>query len=144
MERKEIEKTIATCTPSEFMAQCYKIAGKTKTLFEMAGIADIRKRMPEYKEEDTPEERKAKMKKQGRDNLWAIFDELFGVMCFIGPSEIDSDNGMELTAKCIEMLGDENVATFLVSLSKILRQRKSSTFCLVWISTSRRSLARNM
>ena len=132
MERKEIGKTIATCTPSEFMAQCYKIAGKAKTLFEMAGIADIRKRMPEYKEEDTPEERKAKMKKQGRDNLWAIFDELFGkypkettelfgLMCFIDPSEIDNYNGMELTAKCIDMLGDENVATFLVSLSKILR-----------------------
>ena len=114
------------------MAQCYKIAGKAKTLFEMAGIADIRKRMPEYKEEDTPEERKAKMKKQGRDNLWAIFDELFGkyprettelfgLMCFIEPSEIDNYNGMELTAKCIDMLGDENVATFLVSLSKILR-----------------------
>ena len=102
MERKEIGKTIATCTPSEFMAQCYKIAGK------------------------------AKLKKQGRDNLWAIFDELFGkypkettelfgLMCFIEPSEIDNYNGMELTAKCIDMLGDENVATFLVSLSKILR-----------------------
>ena len=78
MERKEIGKTIATCKPSEFMAQCYKIAGKAKTLFEMAGIEEIRKRLPEYKEEDTPEERKAKMKKQGRDNLWAIFDELFG------------------------------------------------------------------
>ena len=47
--------------------------------------------------------------------------ELFGLMCFIDPSEIDSYNGMELTAKCIDMLGDENVATFLVSLSKILR-----------------------
>ena len=47
MERKEIVKTIATCTPSEFMAQCYKIAGKAKTLFEIAGVADIRKRMPE-------------------------------------------------------------------------------------------------
>ena len=114
------------------MAQCYKGAGKAKTLFEMAGIGEIRKRLPEYKEEDTPEERKAKMKKQGRDNLWAIFDELFGkypkettelfgLMCFIEPAEIDNYNGMELTAKCIDMLGDENVATFLVSLSKILR-----------------------
>ena len=36
-------------------------------------------------------------------------------------AEIDSYNGMELMAKCIDMLGDENVATFLVSLSKILR-----------------------
>ena len=40
MERKEIVKTIATCTPSEFMAQGYRLAGKAKALFEMAGIAD--------------------------------------------------------------------------------------------------------
>ena len=132
MSKKEITKTIATCTPSEFMAQGYRLAGKAKALFEMAGIAEIRKRMPEYKEEDTPEERKEKMQKQGKENLWAIFDELFGkypkettevfgLMCFIEPAEIDSYNGMELMAKCIDMLGDENVATFLVSLSKILR-----------------------
>ena len=132
MKTKKVEKTIATCTPSEFMAQGYRLAGKVKALFEMAGIADIRKRMPEYKEEDTPEERRDKMQKQGKENLWAIFDELFGkypkettevfgLMCFIEPAEIDSYNGMELMAKCIDMLGDENVATFLVSLSKILR-----------------------
>lgn len=132
MKTKKVEKTIATCTPSEFMAQGYRIAGKAKALFEMAGIADIRKRMPEYKEDDTPEERKEKMQKQGKENLWAIFDELFGkypkettelfgLMCFIEPTDIDSYNGMELTATCIDMLGDENVATFLVSLSKILR-----------------------
>ena len=60
MKTKKVEKTIATCTPSEFMAQGYRLAGKVKALFEMAGIAEIRKRLPEYKEEDTPEERKEK------------------------------------------------------------------------------------
>lgn len=132
MEKKKIEKTIATCNATEFMAQCYKIAGKARALFVKAGVGDIRKRVPEYKEEDTPEERKEKMQKQGKENIWAIFDELFGkypkettelfgLMCFIEEKDIEKYNGMELISCCLDMLGDENVASFLVSLSKIFR-----------------------
>lgn len=132
MKKKEVEKTIATCNATEFMKQCYVIAGKAKALFEKAGIGDIRKRVPQYQEDDTPEIRKEKMQKQGKENLWAMFEELFGkyphetteifgLMCFIEPSKIDEYNGMDIMTRCIDMMGEENVASFLVSLSKIFR-----------------------
>ena len=122
-------KTIANCTPSEFLKQSWAIYEKLRDLFDKAKVAEIRKMMPKFNGKETDEEKAAKLKEQGKENLVKILQKMLdeypvetakvlGLMCFIPEDEIDQHTGIELLLPAIEILNNEQVVSFFSSLLK--------------------------
>lgn len=122
-------KTIANCTPSEFLKQSWAIYGKLRELFEKANVAEIRKMLPKFDGNETDEEKAAKLKEQGKENLLKIVEKLLdeypaetakvlGLMCFIPENEIDKHTGVELLLPAVEIISNEQVVSFFSSLLK--------------------------
>lgn len=117
-------KTLANCTPVEFLRQTNKIRHAVSDLFGAAGIQEIRKRLPAFSGSETVEERKAMLDKQGRENFSDILDalmdvnaeatvELLGLMCFQTPEEMAEKPGIDYLVPVMELLKSEPVRDFL-------------------------------
>lgn len=120
-------KTLANCTPVEFLRQTNKIRHAAANLLGAAGIAEIRKRMPAFTGSETEDEKKAALKKQGAKNFSDILDALLdvnadgtaallGMMCFQEPEDIVNATGMEYLEAGIDLLKSKPVMDFLLML----------------------------
>lgn len=123
-------KTLANCTPREFLIQTNKIRKSVANWLELTQIMQIRKAKPEVEASASEEERKAALAKQVRLNLSAILDaildehpdetaELLGLICFIEPEDLDKHSMAELLANVADVLNSEEVMSFFISLARL-------------------------
>lgn len=133
-------KTLANCTPREFLKQTNRIRISAEKWLTATKILEIRKRMPELpaptetkdKEElrKAIEERKEAFAKQTRENLFAMLEamletnadetlELLALCCFIEPEDVDNHTMSEYLVSIGELLNDAGVVSFFDSLVRL-------------------------
>jgi len=132
-------KSLAKCTPREFLKQTNKIRKSVEKWLTATDIMNIRKTLPELEkiDDDADEEttRKiarrnaAKRREQSRKNLSRILDaimdehpdetlDLLAMVCFVEPEDVDNHPVDEYLAAISEMLDNEAVMSFFTSLAK--------------------------
>lgn len=123
-------KTLANCKPSEFLIQTNKIRKSVFSWLTLTDILNIRKRRPQIDPSASKEEKNKvtseQIKRNLNDMLDAILDkhpmetlELMALLCFIDPMEADDHPMSDYLNAVSEMLGDEAVMNFFVSLVKL-------------------------
>lgn len=133
-------KTLANCTPREFLKQTNRIRKVAEKWLTDTKILEIRKRMPELTEPKKPtskeelaesvEERKAAFAEQARKNVFDMLEamleqyadetlELMALVCFIEPEEIDNHTMSEMFTAISEVMDDEGVVNFFGSLVRL-------------------------
>ena len=120
-------KNLANCKPSEFLRQTNKIRHYVQEWMDVTEIPKIRKRLPQFPEGITEEEKKKFLKQQSMQNLSDILDsaldahpvETMGVIalaCFI-PAEEAEDHPMDEYLDALgQLLESEGVIRFFTSL----------------------------
>lgn len=132
-------KTLATCTPIEFLKQTNKIRKSVQVWLEDTKILDIRNSVPALtpirKDMEESErlkifnENKAKIEKASRDNLYKILDEVLekhpeetlevlALCCFIEPEKANEASVRDYLNALSELLGDSAVMGFFTSLAQ--------------------------
>ena len=122
-------KTIANCTPAEFLAQSWRIYKDVRDLLMDVDAASIRKKQPKLSGKETAEERDALIREQAKANLVEILQamlekhpqetaRIMGLLCFIPEKELDKHSGIELLAPVVEILQNEEIVRFFSSLAK--------------------------
>ena len=139
-------KNLATCKPSEFVAQTAKIKNAVADWVEVVDIMSIRATQPQYitlPSGATAEERAEVIKKnaeiqkkQTMDNLSLILDNMLAkhpqetlnvlaLCCFVEPEHVD-DYSMDEYMDCImEMLTNKSVLNFFSLLAHLQTPQKS-------------------
>lgn len=123
-------KTLANCTPVEFLKQTNKIRHEVENLIVDTGIKDILKRQPVLTGKETREEKEEKIRKQNVENLNRILDvlmdanaektvEVLGLMCFMSHDEVLQTTMPVLFEPVLSMLNDVHVVDFFTSLLKL-------------------------
>lgn len=123
-------KNLANCKPSEFLVQTNKIRKSVEKWLKLTDIMNIRKNVPPVKEGQTPEERKAELLKQSKQNINKMLDaileehpqetlELLGLMCFVEPEDVDNHTVSEYLMSFTELMNDEAVLGFFTSLMNL-------------------------
>ena len=133
-------KTLANCTPREFLKQTNRIRISAEKWLTATKILEIRKRMPELPAPtDTKdkaelqkaiEERKEAFAKQTRENLFAMLEamletnadetlELLALCCFVEPEDVDNHTMSEYLVSIGELLNDAGVISFFDSLVRL-------------------------
>ena len=133
-------KTLANCTPREFLKQTNRIRISADKWLTATKILEIRKRMPEIPAptetkdkaelQKAIEARKEAFAKQTRENLFAMLEamletnadetlELLALCCFIEPEDVDNYTMSELLVGIGELLNDAGVISFFDSLVKL-------------------------
>lgn len=122
-------KNIANCTTVEFLKQANKIRHEAENFLRVTKIMEIRKNTPVYESTDTPEVKERKNKKQAKENLSRILDELLenhteetvkmiGLMCFKDEKEAERMPVDELFDVVFDVLGNERVINFFTKLMR--------------------------
>lgn len=120
-------KTLANCTLKEFLQQINKIKKKAAAFYDVVGIGDIRRTLPVFKGDETPEQRKEMIRKQGMKNISAIIDkcidenidatvELIGLMCFKTADEAAEMEVSEFIDVVLEVVGSQRCIDFFTKL----------------------------
>lgn len=133
-------KTLANCTPREFLKQTNRIRISAEKWLTTTKILEIRKRMPELpapvetKDKESLqkaiEERKEAFAKQTRENLFAMLEamletnaeetlELLALCCFVEPEDVDNHTMSEYLVSIGELLNDAGVISFFDSLVRL-------------------------
>ena len=123
-------KTLANCTPKEFLVQTNKIRKSAEKWLSLTKIMEIRKRLPEVEADASEEDKMAALEKQVRLNLSTMLDaildeypdetaELLGLLCFIDPKDLDNHSMLEILANVTEILNSEEVLSFFTSLAQL-------------------------
>lgn len=123
-------KTLANCTPVEFLRQTNKIRHAAADLMQSSGVIEIRKHMPQFTGNESPAEHKELMNAQAKKNMDEILDALletnaektaalFAMMCFMEPDEIENITAMDFIAPAMELLNNQAVIDFLQSLARL-------------------------
>ena len=123
-------KTLANCTPKEFLVQTNKIRKSVSKWLELTKILEIRKTQPEVDAAASAEEKKAALEKQVRRNLSAILDtildeypsetvEMLGLLCFIEPDDLDNHSMTEILANVTDIISSKEVLSFFISLTQL-------------------------
>lgn len=133
-------KTLANCTPREFLKQTNRIRIAADEWLTATKILEIRQRMPELPEATKPESkeelkenieaRKKAFSDQMRDNAFAMLEamldtnadkteELLCLVCFIEPKDADKHKMSEYFACLGELLADPGVLSFFDSLVRL-------------------------
>lgn len=126
-------KNLANCGAREFMRQTAKIRHAVEKWLTLTDILNIRKRLPEIPNDATKADREKLMAEQARKNITmmldAIMDEhpdetmdLLALMCFVEPQDVDSHSIGEYMGALSEMLNNEDVMNFFLSLARLARQ----------------------
>ena len=130
-EKKRITKTLATCSPTEFLVQANKIRKVAAKWLEETEILNIRKRPVEGIADNMgDDERKTAVAKQVKKNISDMLDaalekypkdtlELLAMVCFVEPDEIDDYPIMEYLNAVTTVIGDEAVLSFFTSLARL-------------------------
>lgn len=139
-------KNLATCKPSEFVAQTAKIKNAVANWVDVIDLMAIRATQPKYKtvpKDATAEERKAIIvenaeiqRKQTMENLSKILDnmlvehpqetlEVLALCCFVEPQNVD-DHTIDEYFQCImDMAQNKSVLNFFSLLAQLQTQQKS-------------------
>ena len=134
-------KTLANCTPTEFMTQTVKIEEAvsewldvTKFLeirgTEPAGIIRITKKMSEEEKETAEKNNKEKYSAQIKENLKKMFKAIFkenpektlnvlAMICFVEPENINDYTMSDYFGALNDVIDDENVRSFFSSLVRL-------------------------
>ena len=118
-------KTLANCTPREFMRQTVKMRKPFAEWLERTGISEIRKRMPEGFDEMDVDAQTRALSEQGRRNLqdmlFTAFEKdeegtlnVLALCCFIEPEQIDEYSMADYFKAVLEMLNNEVVRDFFM------------------------------
>lgn len=123
-------KTLANCTPREFLKQTNRIRKAVANWLSLTKILDIRKKLPTFKDGMSAEDKRkaaaAQIQKNGMAMLDAILDEhpeetaeLLGLMCFIEPEELDNHQMREFFGAFADMLNCPEIVDFFYSLARL-------------------------
>ena len=123
-------KTLASCTPREFLVQSNKIRKSVANWLSLTKVLEIRKKLPDLPKNATEEERRKAMTAQIKANASAMLDavldehpnetaELLGLMCFIEPDDLDNHKMTEFFGAIAEMLSSPEIIDFFISLAKL-------------------------
>lgn len=123
-------KTLATCTPREFLKQTAKIRHKAEAWLDMTKILEIRKTVPKFPEDATFEEKKKLVSEQSKKNLSSILDavldkypdetlELLALMCFVEPEDVDNYSIEFYLDAVAELFSNKAVIRFFTSLVQL-------------------------
>lgn len=133
-------KTLANCTPREFLKQTNRIRIAADEWLTATKILEIRQRMPELPEARKPdskeelkediEARRKAFADQMRNNTFAMLEamldtnadkteELLALVCFVEPKDADKYTMSEYLACIGELLTDAGVLSFFDSLVKL-------------------------
>lgn len=130
-------KTLANCTPREFLAQTNKIRKAAKNWLDKTNILDIRMTAPELNIDMSVQEKQAAVRKQAQENLYKMLDavmedypdetvDLLCLICFIDPKDADNHAMSEFLGVIGDILSDENVIGFFASLASLDQQHISA------------------
>ena len=132
-------KNLANCKPSEFLAQTFKIKKSVADWLDATKFLEIRKNVPELKDlkgltgeerEKAINENKKKINDQIMKNLSDILDkaldenadktlEVLALCCFVEPEHVDDYSMSDYFQSIKELLADENVMGFFISLTQL-------------------------
>lgn len=129
-------KTLANCTPREFLSQTNKIKNAAKEWLTKTSIQEIRSRLPKIDDKMSKEEKVKAFKDQAMENAMDILDEILEKnpdetieilchVCFIDPKDADNHKMSEFLGNIAEVISDDNVASFFVSLVSLDRKTTS-------------------
>lgn len=122
-------KNLSNCTTIEFLRQINLIRHKVSELYNVIDVAGIRKLMPEFKGDETPEEKEKMRQRRGMDNLSIILDkcldenleltvEVIGLMCFKTKEEAAQMEVEELFDAVYDILSSKRCADFFTKWVK--------------------------
>lgn len=106
-------RTIANCSPREFLAQTNRIRRSAARWLEMSGAAAILRSEGELRGKVDGLLRGV-LEKCPEETM-----ELLGLMCFIEPEELDRHSVAELLGAAREIAGCPEVVDFFISLARL-------------------------
>lgn len=120
-------KTLANCSPREFLIQSNKIRKSVAKWLSLTKLLDIRKNLPAIPEDATEDERRDAIAKQVQANATAMLDailddhpeetaELLGLLCFVEPDDLDNHSMTEFFGAISEILNSREIIDFFTSL----------------------------
>lgn len=123
-------KTLATCTPREFLKQTARIRHKAADWLDATKILEIRNNVPDIPKDATAEEKAGLIQKHVRGNLSKILDtildehpdetlELLALMCFVEPEDVDNYSIEFYLDAVAELLSNKAVIRFFTSLVQL-------------------------
>lgn len=123
-------KTLANCSPMEFLVQTNKIRKQAERWLTLTKIMEIRRNRPTLTAEMTLEEKRTALQEQVQRNLSAILEavldeypqetaELLCLICFIDPKDMENHTMTELLSALNEVLDNEEVVGFFTSLTRL-------------------------
>ena len=126
-------KNLANCNLKEFVTQTAKIKRQVEKWLTETDIMNIRKHLPELPDDMSKEERVEALKAQGLKNASEIFDavfeehpddtiELIALLCFVPADEIETHPMTYYMGSITEMLDNEDVWNFFISLAVAARK----------------------
>ena len=130
-------KTLATCSPREFLKQSNKIRKAVAEWLSLTKVMQIRKNMPKLPDDLPEEEKREAIEKQVTDNFNAILDavldehpdetaELLGLICFVEPDDLDNHRMTEFMGAVAEILNSREVLDFFISLVNLASNNGSA------------------
>lgn len=131
-------KTLANCTPREFLVQTNKIRKSVASWLELTKVLEIRKRLPDTDKDATKEERREAVQNQIKKNASAMLDaileehpeetaELLGLLCFVDPEDLDNHSMTEFFGAVAEILNSPEILDFFTSLVRLENLNTSDT-----------------
>ena len=125
-----VRKNLANCTPREFLKQTNLLKKSLMRWIEVTGISEIRKRLPKLTGLETDLAKKDAIKKQAVQNMSDILDKaleefpeetlsILAIACFVDPSDVDSKPMSYYLGSVAEMISDEDVLSFFISLNRL-------------------------
>ena len=120
-------KTLANCSPREFMRQTVLMRQPVAKWLKDTGIPELRKRMPEGYDDMTPEERTQAVQKQSLKNisdmLFAAFEKdeegtltVLAMCCFTPVEKVNDHPMTEYMKAVLDMFKNEVVRDFFTFL----------------------------
>lgn len=120
-------KTLANCSPREFLVQSNRIRKAVSKWLTLTKLLEIRKNLPKLPEDATREEREAAAAEQIQSNARAMLDsildehpeetaELLGLLCFVEPEELDNHSMTEFFGAIADILNSKEIIDFFTSL----------------------------
>lgn len=121
-------RTIANLTGPEFLRAINRTRHAVEKLMATTGVLKIRKNMPQFTGEETPEERQEMERAQVKKNLNDMLDSLLEThpeetyecimaLCVCDEGEAEPD-GIELIMAAFSLISDKRVLDFLSQLGK--------------------------
>ena len=121
-------KTIANLSGVEFLRACNRTRHAVEKLLSVTGVLKIRKNVPKFTGNETPEEKAEMERAQVKKNLNDMLDSLLEThpeetyecilaLCVLDEGEPEPD-GIELIMAAFSLIGDKRVLDFLSQLGK--------------------------